>query len=144
MKKLLLLVTLFVAIGVTLKAQTVKMDLGATYAEYNLPVTATNTATATVYFNAAIHQPATQDLRVKLTKGTGALSNVVITLSGSKFGDTWSTIGSAVNWKLSTADTIVTISNATLNRYRKYKVTYTGTGTGTAIINPQYLKLYLE
>lgn len=144
MKKLLLLVTIFVAIGVTLNAQTVKMDLGVTYADYNLPVTATNAVTSTVYFNAAIHQPATQDLRVKLTKGAGVLSNVAVTLSGSKFGDTWATISSAVNWKLSTADTIITISNATLNRYRKYKVTYTGTGTGTAIINPQYLKLYLE
>lgn len=52
----------FVVIGVTLNAQTVKMTLGATYAEYNLPVAATNTATTSVYFNSAVHQPATQDL----------------------------------------------------------------------------------
>lgn len=131
-------------IAIASQAQTVKINAGSTYAEYALPVTVTNAVTSTVYFTPVQHQPATQDFRVKLTKGTGAQSKVVVTLAGSKFGDTWSTIGSAVNWKLTTADTIITISNATANRYRLYKVTYTGTGTGTSIVNPQYFKLYLE
>ena len=144
MKKYILIVMIAIVAVITTEAQTVKMPAGATYAEYNLPVTATNTVTATTYFNAAVHQPATQDLRVKLTKGTGSLTKVTVTLAGTKFGDTWTTIGSVVNWKLTTADTIITISNATANRFRDYKVTYTGTGTGTATVNPQKIKLYLE
>jgi len=146
MKKLILMFVIAIVAVTFTQAQTVNMPIGATYAEYNLPVTVTNTVTSTTYFNAAVHQPATQDFRVKLAVAAAAdtLTNVVVTLSGTKFGDTWTTIGSAVNWKLTTADTIITISNATLNRFRKYKVTYTGTGTGTVVVNPQKFKLYLE
>jgi len=57
----------------------------------------------------------------------------------------WTIIGSAVNWKGTTADTTILISNATANRYSLYKTVVTGTGAAsTTKIDVMGLKLHLE
>ena len=65
------------------------------------------------------HVPCTQSVRVKLKK-VGATAKVSVQLTGSVFGDIYTNIGSAVVWSGSTADTTISIHNATANRYRYY------------------------
>jgi hypothetical protein len=88
--------------------------------------------------------PTTQDFIVKLDSLSGNHTNVAVQLMGQKSPDKgdWTNIGSAVNWKGTTADTTIVISNATATRYRNYKVVYTGTGTGKTTIDIQELKLW--
>ena len=76
---------------------------------------------------------------------SGNHTNVAVALYGAKFATSaYSAIGSAVNWKGTTGDTTIVISNATANRYRYYKIVVTGTGTGVTKIDSQELKLYAE
>ena len=57
----------------------------------------------------------------------------------------YSQIGSTVNWKLTTKDTVIVISNDTLNRYREYKVTYTLTGDSSVVgLKNQEFKQWIE
>ena len=56
----------------------------------------------------------------------------------------WTQIGTTVNWKGTTSDTVIVISNATANRYSLYKAGLTGTGIGTSKVDTQALKLYQE
>ena len=88
--------------------------------------------------------PTTQDFIVKLDSLSGNHTNVAVQLMGQKSTDKgdWTNIGSAVNWKGTTADTTIIISNDTVTRYRNYKVVYTGTGTGRTTIYIQELKLW--
>ena len=132
MKKLLVLVALVVAINATAQV-TVNMSVGSSYCEYNPVVSASGTSTNTVmYFNAAQNSPATQDFRVLLTKASGTFTNVTVSLYGTKFEDTWSEIGTTT-WNAATATSVVTISNATDNRYRKYKVDVKTNGTAPVL-----------
>lgn len=88
--------------------------------------------------------PTTQDFIVKLDSLSGNHTNVAVQLMGQKSTDKgdWTNIGLAVNWKGTTADTTIIISNDTVTRYRNYKVVYTGTGTGRTTIDIQELKLW--
>lgn len=90
--------------------------------------------------------PATQDLTINLHKVSGAHTNVLVALYGTKslIKNDSTLIGSAVNWKLTSADTVVTISNATANRYRIYKWKVVGTGTGVSQISDTELKIRHE
>ena len=92
------------------------------------------------------HYPATQDFTIKLAKVSGAHTNVLVALYGTKslIKNDSTIIGSAVNWKLTSADTVVTISNATANRYRIYKWKVVGTGTGVSQISDTELKIRHE
>lgn len=137
MKKFLLIVIAAVVVAITTQAQ-------VTLKEVNTAVTVTNTTPASTIFTMPQHFPTTQDYKVVISKTSGTQTNVAVKLEGSKFGDTWTAIGSTVNWKLSSADTTIVISNTSENRYRKYKVTFTGTGTGVSSVTYQGLKLYIE
>ena len=90
--------------------------------------------------------PATQDFTIHLTKVSGTHTNVLVALYGTKslIKNDSTIIGSAVNWKLTSADTVITISNATANRYRIYKWKVVGTGTGISQISDIELKLRHE
>jgi len=106
----------------------------------------TNTTARNFIFTAPQPKPTTQDYVIDLDSLAGNHTNVAVALYGQKStlkGD-WTQIGSTVNWKGTTADTVIIISNATANRYSLYKVTATGTGTGTTTIANQWLKLYQE
>lgn len=112
------------------------ISMTATAQEKSLNLSSNNTFLSTMNFGAkdtiAVGQtpyninifadkqvPCTQSVRVKLKK-VGATANVSVQLRGSVFGDIYSNIGSAVVWSGSTADTAISIHNATANRYRYY------------------------
>lgn len=106
----------------------------------------TNTTVRNFVWTAPQPKPTTQDIVIDLYSLAGNHTNVAVAVYGQKSnikGD-WTQIGSTINWKGTTADTTIIISNATANRYSWYKTTLTGTGTGTTTIANQVLKLYLE
>ena len=145
MKKLVLLFVLCIGFAFA-QAQSVTLVPvvnGACYQEVTASYTLTNALGRTFKWNMPMFWPATQDYTIKLVKGTGTLTNVLVTLWGQKSilkNDSVS-IGT-LNWKGSSADTVGIISNATANRYVRYYSTVKGTGTGTATIPFQALKLY--
>lgn len=48
-------------------------------------------------------------------------------------------------WKLTSKDTVITISNVTANRYRDYRVTYTLTGANSVVrVDNQEFKQWIE
>ena len=157
MKKILLFIMLLVGFG--LSAQTVTLPTmaaaaannAATYQLYQPAVTTNIVINATTVrsfiFTAPQPMPTTQDYTVKLDSVSGNHTNVAVALYGQKSavkGD-WVQIGSTVNWKGTTADTVITISNATANRYQNYKSVFTGTGAASVSkATIQELKLRLE
>ena len=93
------------------------------------------------------NSPTTQDFVCKLDTIVGTNpTNVAVALYGRKSTlSAYDQIGSTVNWKLTTKDTVIVISNTTANRYREYKATYTLTGAGSvAGLKNQEFKLYNE
>ncbi len=147
MKKLILF--LFLAIGFIANAQTVtfpQMVSNATIQTVSTAYVLTNTTARNFIFTAPQPKPCTQDFIIKLDSLSGNHTNVAVAIYGQKSaikGD-YTQIGSTVNWKGTSKDTVIIISNASANRYSNYKYTITGTGTGTTNITPQVLKLYLE
>lgn len=145
MKKILILfVFLIAAIG--LQAQTGTFDLGSgTMFTVGTDYTITGTTAIWFQFNAYKNYPLTQDFEVTLTKGTGTVTNVAVTLYGRKFaGDDWTQIGTALASGTITTTYTGTISNTLVNRYRQFKVLYQGTGTGTTTISTQIFKIWLQ
>lgn len=152
MKNFILFIMLLV--GMTLTAQTVTLPSMAGAAQ-NPNATAqvvitdyllTNATARNFIFTAPQPKPCTQDYVIKLDSISGNHTNVAVALYGQKSilkGD-WEQIGTTVNWKGTTADTVIVISNVTANRFSRYKSTVTGTGTGTTNIPDQALKNYLE
>jgi len=146
MKKIIFIAILgLLAIFSQAQMATVTIPVGQTYASYGTDHTLTNTTASYLLVKAPQHFPTTQDILVQLTDGATPHTNVAVSLLGRKF-DTgaWVAIGSAINWKTTTADTTIIISNATANRYRDFKINYVGTGTGTTTIGLQQVKLYLD
>ena len=152
MKKLILfLIALsFSVIGMAQLA-TVTVANGGTfgsgaYTTTNTATRITNTTAGYILFKAANPFPSTQDFAIKLDSVSGNHTNVAAQVYGQKSelkGD-WTTIGSAVNWKGTTKDTVIVISNASANRYRNYKIILTGTGAGvTRVLNAE-VKLFQE
>jgi len=96
--------------------------------------------------------PATQDLTIRLDSVSGAHTNIAVSLYGVKslIKNDSTIIGSAVNWvgilgAHASADTIITIANATANRYRIYKIKVVGTGsTGVSKVSDLEFKLRYE
>lgn len=152
MKNVILFIMLVVATIAT--AQTVTLP---TMAAASTNVSATNQVVLTDYvlsnttvrnflWTAPQPKPTTQDIVIDLDSLAGNHTNVAVAVYGQKSnikGD-WTQIGSTINWKGTTSDTTIIISNATANRYSWYKTTLTGTGTGTTTVANQVLKLYLE
>ena len=148
MKKIILFLAFMV--GFAVSAQTLltsQILIPNTYVnvatDYNLAVAAPGVWLVTAPQN----NPTTQDFTCSLAKITGtAPTNVAVALFGRKSTlSAYVQIGSTVNWKLTTNDTIIVLSNATANRYREYKATYTLTGTSSVVgIKNQEFKQYLE
>lgn len=106
----------------------------------------TNTTAGYLLFKAPINNGSKQDFSLKLDSVSGNHTNVAVAIYGQKSalkGD-WTQIGSTVNWKGTTADTTIVISNATYNYYQNFKYQFTGTGTGVTKLSYTYLKLWLE
>lgn len=105
--------------------------------------TITNTTVVWFLWNAERNMRATQDYEVNLDSLAGDHTNIAIALYGRKFSDdSWTQIGSTINSTTGTATE--TINNTVANRYRQYKVSFTGTGTGTTTIDWQKFKIWNE
>jgi hypothetical protein len=146
MKKLLLLFV-FAAFSSAIYAQlgTAYVTTPNTFVSVSTDYNITNTTAGEYIFKGAQHTPSTQDFLVELDSVSGNHTNVEVALYGRKFDSAaWASIGSAVDWAGTTADTTIIISNTTANRYRDYKVVYTGTGTGVTKVDLQEFKLYQE
>lgn len=146
MKKIVLLITSMLLFVCLVQSQTATHVLGkTTYIEVGTDYSATNTVETWMLFDAPKDEPLTQDYQVELDSVSGNHTNVAVSLYGRKFvGGTWVIIGSAVNWKGTTADTTIIMSNATANRYRQFKVGFVGTGNGVTKIDNQKFKIWLE
>ena len=130
----------------TATAQTATVQVASRYTYYNLTTdyTLTNTTVSWFKWVAAKDYPSTQDFQVEFSAASGAQTRVDVTLYGRKFsGDAWVSIGTD-NWQKGVNDSIVTISNTSINRYREFKTNFTGTGTGTSTIEYQSLKIWKQ
>ena len=100
-----------------------------------------------ILFKAPMNSGSKQDFTIRLDSVGGDHTNVAVAIYGQKSalkGD-WTQIGSTVNWKGTTADTIITVSNASYVYYQNFKYVFTGTGaTGVTKLSSSYLKLWVE
>lgn len=139
-----IIMCLFLFTGIQAQTKTGTITTGNSYIDLNFNAADTVAAGQTSYdviIFSAQHYPTTQDLLVKLD--SISTPGATVALTGSKFGDTYVAIGSAVTWKGTTADTTIVISNSTANRYRYYKATVTRTA-GKAAISDVKFKQYFE
>ncbi len=150
MKQFILMIMLFVGMAMTAQTVTLPTMAGAannpaaTAQLITTDYTLTNTTARNFIFTAPQPKPTTQEFVVQLDSLAGDHTNVAVAIYGQKSsieGD-WTQIGSTTNSTL--GSDIVLISNATANRYSRYKYVLTGTGTGTTVIGNIWLKLYLE
>ena len=147
MKKLLLIAILGLFAFVT-KAQpmeTINIPAGQSLGSSAVDFTLTNAVVRYTLVTAPQNYATMQDFRIELDSLSGNHTNVAVAVFGQKFDSgAWVAIGSAVNWKGTTADTTIVITNETANRYRNYKIQYTGTGTGTTKIDDRKIKQWYQ
>ena len=146
MKKFLIILALVFMIIGTAAAQTATVNVADRYTYYNLTTdyTLTNTTVSWFRWKFAKDYPSTQDFQCEFSWASGSQTRVDVVLYGRKFSDdSWVSIGTA-NWQHGVNDSVVTISNTSINRYREYKSEFTGTGTGTSTIEFQALKLWKQ
>lgn len=104
--------------------------------------TVSGTSAITWVYTPNSQVPLTQDLTITLDSIDAP--NATVQLKGKKFaGGSYVSIGSAVTWKGTTADTTIVISNASANRYRYIALTVTAT-TGKAQITDMEFKVWKE
>ena len=145
MKQIIALLFIMLSLAGIAQTYNVGLDAGTSYKLVSTDYTVTNTTPVNVIWQAGYDFKACQDYLIQLDSVSGNHTNVAVALYGAKFATSaYSAIGSAVNWKGTTGDTTIVISNATANRYRYYKIVVTGTGTGVTKIDSQELKLYAE
>ena len=146
MKKLFIILSLVVAFAATSKAQMLSsyMTPTQTWLDVSTNYTLTSTTPAYWFISAPKDYYTAQVVVVELDSLSGNHTNVAVQLQGrySSSSATWNNIGSAVNWKGTTADTTIVILNATENGYREFKLLFTGTGTGTTRIDNMQFKMW--
>lgn len=153
MKKLILLIMILIGC-LSVSAQRVTLTPfvdGQTYMYSPTDYAVTNTVVRMFTLVTPEAYPATQDLTIKLDSVSGTHTNVAVSIYGVKslIKNDSTIIGSAVNWvgilggHLS-ADTTITISNASANRYRAYKIKVLGTGIGASKVSDFELKIRHE
>lgn len=143
MKKLFILFALFIVFSAN--AQTVTIPLAENnYISSLTDYTITGTTPRIIIFDArGIDWTTKQDFLYNLDSVSGNHTNVAIVTAGAKFATgAYSTIGSTVNWKGTTADTTIVISNASATLWNFFKITITGTGTGVSKVDALEVKLY--
>jgi hypothetical protein len=110
MKKTIMLLTFVFAVAMTNYGQdkTATINLGGTYQEASFNDADTITENRTLYtvqFNAAQNYPTTQDFLIAMDSIDAP--EMAVQLQGSKFGDSYSSIGSAVNWVGTTGEPLL-------------------------------------
>lgn len=122
---------------------TTNLRSGVTYAEVTTDYTLTNAVANYWLVNAGQNYYTAQELVIHMDSASGNHTTVTVQLQGRVADiDAWANIGSAVVWYGTTADTTIVYSNATENKYRQFKILYTGVGTGTTTIANQVFKQY--
>lgn len=143
MKKLILLLTLIVAIGVNLKAQdyTGKIVPGESYKYINASTTMVNADSCVFVFDTQIHDGFSLDAGVNFDFVSGTQTSTV-KVQGRKGTDVaWTTVGSASASSLTNTTTVVSSTSRLM--YRQIKVAaITGGGTGTSTVDYGWLKLW--
>ena len=146
--KNILIIFLFAVISMTATAQekSLSLDFNKTFMSTTNFLAKDTIAVGQTPYNINIYVdkqvPCTQSVRLRMKK-VGATANVSVQLRGSVFGDIYSNIGSAVVWSGSTADTTISIHNATPNRFRFYDLQMTRVA-GKAEVEQLDLKINLE
>jgi len=114
-----------------------------TYINYTTDNVLSNTTAKWFQFNFTPDQYVASNLIVNLDSTSGNHTNVAIAVYG-RINDlqTWTAIGSAINWAGTTSDTTIVFASTTEAAYRQFKVLYTGTGTGTTTIDRQVFKIW--
>jgi hypothetical protein len=145
MKKIIfVLLSMFAFVAIS-EAQmlTTYLEKGKSFAKVTTDYTLTNTTARYWQIEAQPEWYNAQTVVVHLDSLAGNHTNVAVALYGRASGLLgWTAIGSAVNWIGTTSDTTITITNATENLYRQYKLLFTGTGTGTTTIADMEFKFY--
>ena len=150
MKKLILIAFLFCFVATSFaQDKTIAFSDQITYAKVAFTTNDTITNNDTLYsvqFNSNQHYALTQDMQVKMTKVSGT-PRVNIILQAKKFdGDaSWTTITSKLWFGGGGTDTTITLSNATANRFRVYRVYFDANTTAqkSRISNLEF-KVYRE
>jgi hypothetical protein len=116
---------------------------GGTYVDYTTDNTLTNTTAKWFQFNFDPKEYVATNLLVNLDSASGNHTNVAVAVYG-RINDlqTWTQIGSTINWKGTTSDTTIVFASSTEAAYRQFKVLYTGTGTGTTTIDRQSFAIW--
>lgn len=155
MKKILILLALLIStvvVNAQTKIQETSILIPNTFGSITSPTAVasiykiTNATAGYTLTKASMNNGSKQDFVIKLDSVSGNHTNVAVAVYGQKSalkGD-WTQIGSTVNWKGTTKDTVIVISNATFVYYQNFKKVYTGTGTGVTKITYDYTKLWLE
>jgi len=144
MKKIILILTCLLAF-LFVDAQTLTSNIrtGQTYVNVNTDITLTNTTPLYWQVNSLQNWYTAQTVIISLVELAGSHTNVEVLLQGRVSEQvSWTDIGTAIDWKLTTSDTVITYTNTTENSYKQFRVLYTGTGTGTTTISRQEFKQY--
>lgn len=152
MKKLILfIIALSFSLIASAQMSTLSIPFGGSFVKgaYNATdtkVRITNTTAGYLLFKFPANQSSIQDFTIKLDSVSGNHTNVAAQLYGQKseYKGDWTAIGSAVNWKGTSKDTIMTVSNASTVSYQNFKWVLTGTGTGVTRVLYTELKAYLK
>lgn len=150
MKKIIFFIALMFAVAAISNAQNATYSPSqttGTYVYVNTDHVLTNTTAKWFQYNFEPPYYTAQKVSVNIDSTSGNLTNLAVALYGRTSDlETWTAIGSAVNWKGTVpgtgADTTILITNATEVGYRQFKLLFTGTGTGTATIDKQAFKIY--
>lgn len=137
MKKLISFIALMLVI-VTISEAQVATLVGKnqqTYFEYTPDFVVSSNTAAYINFYPALDTYTAQSLTVALDT-TGLTANhttLAVQLQGrlSDQFSTWTNIGSAISWKVTTADTVINVLNATENAYKQFRVSFTGDSGAT-------------
>lgn len=146
MKKLLLLVILIVAMGVTFAAEPVQTSGGKitpdlSFAQYDINGTLTNADTLDYVFQTGVHNTFTFDAGVNLDKTSGTPTQDSIIVFGRKHPDTnWTRI-QAVVWDGTTNKTVLS-SHTTAVRYRYIKIRIKSIGNQVVVADNVWLKIW--
>lgn len=146
MKKFITALVLMFAFIAISNAQTATLSpntFDGTIIDYKTNVTLSNTTAQYFYFYFQPDFMNAQTFTVNLDSASGNHTNVAVAIYGRMCDEeSWTAIGSTVNWKGTTADTTIKISSTTEVAYRQFKALFTGTGTGTTTIDRQVFKIW--
>jgi len=144
MKKLILLVALIVAIGVTTWAQdyVTNLPVGVTYKRIETAKTLTNTDTCDIYFNVQSHSEFKVDAGVNLdlTSGVGTATNTIYIDERKSDDQAWSNVTSTAGLTVSTTTVVATDADAV--RARQIRLRIITTGTCVAVVDWAWLKIW--